>query len=132
MLEKIRTFKPGKLVVKCDDFENVLKKHKNDFLYCDPPYYIGSDSKMFKGVYPMRNIPVHHKDFPHEKLRDMLKKHKVDLFYLTMIVLLLENTIRDLSTIFQVGNTLWVKVKLELEKIELQKEMITLKNHTKL
>ena len=31
---------------------------------------------MFKGVYPMRNIPVHHKDFPHEKLRDMLKKHK--------------------------------------------------------
>ena len=45
-------------------------------MYCDPPYYIGSDSKMFKGVYPMRNIPVHHKDFPHEKLRDMLKKHK--------------------------------------------------------
>ena len=38
------------------------------------PYYIGSDSKMFKGVYPMRNIPVHHKDFPHEKLRDYVKK----------------------------------------------------------
>ena len=76
MLEKVRNFKPGKLIVKCDDFENVLKKHKNDFLYCDPPYYIGSDSKMFKGVYPMRNIPVHHRDFPHEKLRDMLKKHK--------------------------------------------------------
>ena len=76
MLEKIKNFKPGKLSVKQGDFEKVLKKHKNDFLYCDPPYYIGSDSKMFKGVYPMRNIPVHHKDFPHEKLRDMLKKHK--------------------------------------------------------
>ena len=24
----------------------------------------------------MRNIPVHHRDFPHEKLRDLLKKHK--------------------------------------------------------
>ena len=24
----------------------------------------------------MRNIPVHHRDFPHERLRDMLKKHK--------------------------------------------------------
>ena len=86
---------------------------------------------MFKGVYPMRNIPVHHKDFPHEKLRDMLKKHKGGFIYLTMIVLLLENTIRDLSTIFQVGNTLWVKVKLELEKIE-QKGDDHIKNHTRL
>jgi len=76
MIKKIREFDPGNLKVKCDDFENVLKKHKNDFLYCDPPYYIGSESKMFKGIYPMRNIPVHHKDFPHEKLRDMLKNHK--------------------------------------------------------
>ena len=76
MLEKIKNFKPGKLSVKQGDFEKVLKKHKNDFLYCDPPYFIGSDSKIFKGVYPMRNIPVHHRDFPHERLRDMLKKHK--------------------------------------------------------
>ena len=76
MLEKIKNFKPGKLSVKQGDFEKVLKKHKNDFLYCDPPYFIGPDSKMFKGVYPMRNIPVHHRDFPHEMLRDMLKKHK--------------------------------------------------------
>ena len=76
MLEKIKNFKPGKLSVQQGDFEKVLKKHKNDFLYCDPPYFIGPDSKMFKGVYPMRNIPVHHRDFPHERLRDMLKKHK--------------------------------------------------------
>ena len=76
MLEKIKNFKPGKLSVRQGDFEKVLKKHKNDFLYCDPPYLIGPDSKMFKGVYPMRNMPVHHRDFPHERLRDMLKKHK--------------------------------------------------------
>ena len=41
MLEKIKNFKPGKLSVNQGDFEKVLKKHKNDFLYCDPPYFIG-------------------------------------------------------------------------------------------
>jgi len=76
MIEKIRDFKPGNLKVECADFRDVLPKHKYDFLYCDPPYYIGKDSKMFKGIYPMRNIPIHHNNFPHETLRDMLKDHK--------------------------------------------------------
>ncbi len=76
MIERIRDFKPGNLKVKCADFREVLKRYPNDFMYLDPPYYIGPDSKMFKGIYPMRNIPVHHKDFPHGVLRDMLKKHK--------------------------------------------------------
>jgi DNA adenine methylase len=31
---------------------------------------------MFRGIYPMRNIPVHHNGFPHEALRDLLKNHK--------------------------------------------------------
>ncbi|MEY4444742.1 MAG: site-specific methyltransferase, partial [Actinomycetota bacterium] len=47
-----------------------------DFLYLDPPYYLGEDSKMFRGIYPMRNIPVHHNGFKHEKLRDLLKQHR--------------------------------------------------------
>lgn len=76
MIENIRNFDPKNLKVECADFREVIKDHQNDFLYCDPPYYIGKDSKMFKGIYPMRNIPVHHKDFPHEVLRDLLKKHK--------------------------------------------------------
>jgi len=76
MIEKIRDFNPKNLKVKCADFQEVIKNHPNDFLYCDPPYYIGKDSKMFKGIYPMRNIPVHHNGFPHEKLRDLLKSHK--------------------------------------------------------
>ncbi len=76
MIEKIRDFRPGNLKVERDDFKNVIKKYNNDFLYCDPPYYIGKDSKMFKGIYPMRNIPVHHNGFPHEVLRDLLKKHR--------------------------------------------------------
>lgn len=76
MIEFIRDFKPGNLVVECKDFEEVLKKHKKDFLYLDPPYFLGPDSKMFKGIYPMRNIPVHHNNFKHEKLRDLLDHHK--------------------------------------------------------
>ena len=76
IIERIRDFKPGNLKVECMDFKEVIKKYHNDFLYCDPPYYIGKDSKMFKGIYPMRNIPIHHKGFSHDILRDLLKKHK--------------------------------------------------------
>lgn len=76
MIEYIRDFDAKNLSVHCADFEEVLKKHKNDFLYLDPPYYLGEDSKMFRGIYPMRNIPVHHNGFKHEELRDLLKKHK--------------------------------------------------------
>jgi len=76
IIEKIRDFKPENLKVECADFQEIIKKYPNDFLYCDPPYFIGKDSKMFKGIYPMRNIPVHHKNFPHEVLRDLLKNHK--------------------------------------------------------
>ena len=76
IIEKIRNFKPKNLKVECADFQEVFRKYPNDFFYCDPPYYIGENSKMFKGIYPMRNIPIHHKNFPHEILRDLLKKHK--------------------------------------------------------
>ncbi len=76
IIGKIRDFEPKNLKVECADFQDTIKNHPDDFLYCDPPYYIGEDSKMFKGIYPMRNIPVHHKDFPHEALRDLLRKHK--------------------------------------------------------
>ena len=76
IIENIRDFDPKNLKVECADFQEVIKNHPNDFLYCDPPYYIGKDSKMFKGIYPMRNIPVHHNGFSHEALRDLLKNHK--------------------------------------------------------
>jgi len=76
MINRIRDFEPGNLKVECADFREVIKKYPNDFLYLDPPYYIGEDSKMFRGIYPMRNIPVHHNGFPHEELRDLLKKHR--------------------------------------------------------
>jgi DNA adenine methylase len=74
--ENIRNFDPKNLKVECADFQGVIKKNQNEFLYCDPPYYIGKDSKMFKGIYPMRNVPIHHNGFQHEALRDLLKNHK--------------------------------------------------------
>jgi DNA adenine methylase len=76
MIEYIRDFQPGKLQVYCADFQSVLKNNQNEFLYLDPPYYLGEDSKMFRGIYPMRNIPVHHNGFKHEELRDLLHDHK--------------------------------------------------------
>jgi DNA adenine methylase len=76
LLEKIEKIENNHLKVYCSDFKKVLKKYKNDFLYLDPPYYIGKNSKMFKGIYPMRNFPVHHNGFPHETLKNMLKEHQ--------------------------------------------------------
>lgn len=76
MIEKVRNFNVPNLKVYCASFEKIMPKYKNDFMYCDPPYYLGGDSKMFVGMYPHRNFPIHHKGFNHEKLRDILKQHK--------------------------------------------------------
>lgn len=75
-IEKVKNFDGGNIKVACGSFEEVISDHKHDFLYCDPPYYLDGDSKMFIGMYPHRNFPIHHKGFKHEKLRDLLKNHK--------------------------------------------------------
>ena len=76
MIEKVKNFPKIDLNVECGDFEKAFEKYPRDFFYCDPPYLLGEDTKMFRGIYPMRNIPVHHNGFDHEKLRDLLKNHK--------------------------------------------------------
>ena len=78
MIDKISKFELPNLSVEQGSFEEVIPKHNDDFLYLDPPYYLekDSDNKMFTGIYPMRNIPIHHVGFDHELLRDLLKKHK--------------------------------------------------------
>lgn len=76
IIEKVRNFDCKNLKVFCKSFEIAIPKHKDDFLYCDPPYYLGDDSKMFIGMYPHRNFPIHHSGFNHELLRDLLKEHK--------------------------------------------------------
>lgn len=76
MILKIKNFKAPKLQVFHGDFEQTIQKHSKDFLYLDPPYFLEGDSKMFKGIYPQRNFPIHHNSFKHEKLYELLKNHK--------------------------------------------------------
>lgn len=80
MIKKIEQFNVPTLSVRQGSFESVLPNHINDTLYLDPPYYLekDKDNKMFTGIYPMRNIPIHHDGFNHEQLRDLLLNHKGD------------------------------------------------------
>ena len=56
----------------------MIPNFPNDLMYLDPPYYTekDSDNKMFRPLYPNNNWPVHHSDFDHELLRDLLHSHK--------------------------------------------------------
>lgn len=76
MIGKVRNFNTTKLKVFCESFESSIPKHKNDFLYLDPPYFLEGDSKMFRGIYPMRNFPIHHNGFNHHLLSELLKNHR--------------------------------------------------------
>ena len=76
IIERSRDFRCENLSVECADFADSITGNPSTFLYCDPPYCLGGGSKMFKGIYPMRNFPVHHNNFKHEKLRDLLHSHK--------------------------------------------------------
>jgi DNA adenine methylase len=80
MVNKINDFKCPNLSVDQMSFEQSIKKHNGDFLYLDPPYYLekDKDNKMHKGMYPMKNIDIHHTGFEHELLRDLLLEHKGD------------------------------------------------------
>jgi len=76
MVDKVRETKLKNISVECATFETVFKKYPIDFFYCDPPYFLDGDSKMFKGIYPQRNFPIHHNGFNHKLLRDLLLNHK--------------------------------------------------------
>ena len=76
LADKVCNFHCPGLSVACAGFDAIIPQHKDDFLYCDPPYYLDGDSKMFRGIYPQRNFPIHHAGFAHEKLRDMLHEHE--------------------------------------------------------
>ena len=80
MLKKLQDFgrnkKARNLSVECASFERVFELYPNDFFYCDPPYFLTGDSKMFKGIYPMRNFPIHHNGFKHDLLAQCLHAHK--------------------------------------------------------
>jgi len=75
-IKKIENMRFNNISVDCDDFENVIERHKEDFLFLDPPYYLEGDSKMFKGLYPNCNFAIHHNNFNHKKMCELLKNHK--------------------------------------------------------
>lgn len=76
-IERVRDFSAPNLQINTASFDDVIEDSKNDFLYLDPPYYLekDSDNKMHKGMYPNCNFAVHHNEFDHEKLRDLLHSH---------------------------------------------------------
>jgi DNA adenine methylase len=76
-IERVKDFNVPNLEVNCGSFDETIVAHTNDFLYCDPPYFMekSEDNKMFKAIYPNSNWPVHHQHFNHEKLRDLLHSH---------------------------------------------------------
>lgn len=78
ILDKVKNFSvaPGSVDISVGDFEAAFRNHPDEFFFCDPPYYLDGDSKMFKGLYPNCNFPIHHKGFDHAKLRDLIKAHK--------------------------------------------------------
>ena len=80
LIAKVRDFSiEADFQVDCCSFEEMFDKYPEDFFYCDPPYILRDDcsnSKMFAGIYPQRNFPIHHKNFDHEKLSILLKKHQ--------------------------------------------------------
>ena len=80
IVERIKTFAPGKVSVNCASFEVAIRNHPNDFLFLDPPYYLGADSKMFKGIYPNSNFAIHHNAFDHTLMCTLLKEHKGGFF----------------------------------------------------
>ena len=75
MVYKVESFKAPGLSVKCSSFEKSIARHSDDFLYCDPPYYL-EEGNTFCGMYPHRNFPIHHKGFRHDTLRDLLLNRK--------------------------------------------------------
>ncbi|HGJ65824.1 TPA: DNA adenine methylase [bacterium] len=76
LLERVKNFNVKNIKIECASFEEVIPRFDDEFLYCDPPYYLGEDSTLFKGIYPQRNFPIHHNNFNHELLRELLLKHK--------------------------------------------------------
>ncbi len=76
LLGRVESFDCPKLDVHQGSFEETIPQHNGDFLYCDPPYYLDGDSRMFRGIYPQRNFPVHHNKFDHSALRELLGQHR--------------------------------------------------------
>lgn len=69
-INNIRNFKIKNWnIINCD-FEIILNKYNNIFAFIDPPYYLGKGSKLYG------KNGSEHKNFDHERLAAVIKKHK--------------------------------------------------------
>jgi DNA adenine methylase len=64
-IQRIEDFKIDNFTVKLADFTQSIPRHRNDFLYCDPPYL--SEQKLY-GIRGDKHI-----DFNHDALCELLK-----------------------------------------------------------
>lgn len=64
-IQRIKEFSIDNLSVDRLDFKDSIKKHRDTFLYCDPPYFIESSLYGIKGSTQ--------KNFDHEGLAELLK-----------------------------------------------------------
>lgn len=106
MIQGVKSFKLPNLKVEKKSFDEVISQNTDEFLYLDPPYYLDkdSDNKMFKGIYPMRNIPIHHDKFEHELLRDLLHNHKGDFVLSYNNCETIRNYYKDFEQVFPKWN----------------------------
>ena len=70
-IDRVRNFKVPNLSVGLSDFKDTLEKHKDEFLYLDPPYLLGKGSNTLYGANGST-----HKGFDHEGLLELLEGRK--------------------------------------------------------
>ena len=70
-IERVRNFKVSNLKVKQGDFKDTIPKHKEAFLYLDPPYFLKEGSNNLYGTNGST-----HKGFDHQGLFDLIKERK--------------------------------------------------------
>ena len=88
-IKSIMDFDGKNIKIYNEDFVTSIPKHVNDFLYLDPPYYVGGeDNKMHGGIYPAKNFPIHHDNFNHEKLNSFLNKPSLNTFAVSNVYFL--------------------------------------------
>jgi len=66
IIDALETFNLSGLYVEKADFQESIRKHKNDFLYLDPPYF--NEQKLYGNQGDLS------RDFDHEGLASLIKK----------------------------------------------------------
>ena len=76
MIDKVKATRIKDMHVHERGFQHVLPERKDDFIYADPPYYLGAGSTVKQGMYPNPANSIYHDGFAHEALRDGLMAHR--------------------------------------------------------